>query len=37
MMLPLVEAAEAHRQIEGRRTHGKVILLPTPTVTLQRE
>ena len=37
MMLPLVEAAEAHRQLEGRRTHGKVILLPTPAVTLQRE
>ena len=37
MMLPLVEAAEAHRQLEGRRTHGKVILLPTPPVTLQRE
>ena len=25
---PLAEAAEAHRQLEGRRTTGKVILLP---------
>jgi NADPH2:quinone reductase len=26
--LPLAEAAEAHRQLEGRRTAGKVVLLP---------
>ena len=26
--LPLKEAAEAHRQLEGRKTTGKVILLP---------
>jgi NADPH2:quinone reductase len=25
---PLAEAAEAHRQLEGRKTTGKVILLP---------
>lgn len=26
--LPLDQAAEAHRQLEGRATHGKVLLLP---------
>ncbi|HSE90673.1 MAG TPA: quinone oxidoreductase [Candidatus Binatia bacterium] len=26
--LPMTEAAEAHRQLEGRKTSGKVILLP---------
>ncbi len=26
--LPLVEAAEAHRRLEGRRTTGKVVLIP---------
>ena len=25
---PLAQAAEAHRQLEGRKTTGKVILLP---------
>jgi len=25
---PLAEAAEAHRQLEGRRTTGKILLLP---------
>jgi NADPH2:quinone reductase len=25
---PLVEAAEAHRALEGRRTTGKVLLIP---------
>ena len=27
-ILPMAEAAEAHRQLEGRKTTGKVILLP---------
>jgi NADPH2:quinone reductase len=26
--VPMAEAAEAHRQLEGRKTTGKVILLP---------
>ena len=26
--LPLAEAAEAHRRLEGRRTTGKVLLIP---------
>jgi NADPH2:quinone reductase len=26
--LPLAEAAEAHRALEGRRTTGKVLLVP---------
>jgi NADPH2:quinone reductase len=26
--LPLVDAAEAHRQLEGRRTTGKILLIP---------
>jgi NADPH2:quinone reductase len=26
--LPLAEAAEAHRRLEGRKTTGKVLLLP---------
>ena len=25
---PLAEAAEAHRQLEGRKTTGKVLLIP---------
>jgi NADPH2:quinone reductase len=25
---PLAEAAEAHRQLEGRQTTGKVLLIP---------
>ncbi|MFN3477568.1 MAG: zinc-binding dehydrogenase, partial [Candidatus Methylomirabilales bacterium] len=28
-MLPLAEAAEAHRRLEGRQTTGKVLLLPS--------
>jgi len=26
--LPLTQAAEAHRELEGRRTTGKVLLIP---------
>jgi NADPH:quinone reductase len=26
--LPLTQAAEAHRDLEGRRTTGKVLLIP---------
>ena len=28
LSLPLKEAAEAHRQLEGRQTTGKVLLVP---------
>jgi NADPH:quinone reductase len=28
--LPLAQAAEVHRQLEGRATHGKLLLLPVP-------
>jgi NADPH:quinone reductase-like Zn-dependent oxidoreductase len=27
-LLPMSAAAEAHRQLEGRKTTGKVLLLP---------
>jgi NADPH2:quinone reductase len=27
-VFPLGEAAEAHRQLEGRKTTGKVLLIP---------
>ena len=28
LTLPLAQAAEAHRQLEGRQTTGKVLLIP---------
>ena len=28
LTLPLAEAAEAHRQLEGRETTGKILLMP---------
>ena len=28
LTLPLAEAAEAHRQLEGRQTTGKILLMP---------
>src|SRR5205085_3289094 len=31
--LPLAQAAEAHRLLEGRKTTGKVLLIPWPQVT----
>ena len=33
---PLVEAADAHRALEGRKTTGKVLLIPWPSVRRAR-
>ena len=34
---PLAEAAEAHKALEGRKTTGKVLLLPEPAPSSQKE